>query len=193
MKKLILRLLALILSVYVAGSIYPLLAHEAGHSHAPAPAPAPAPPPPAPTPVPSGPAMVDTKGPGVPLAPPPSTTTSRSPCDSTGSTGRPMSTPTEPTYVRAGNALTRVTDLQRDLANLRNQRADMMLGVMSSPDEVAQVKAMEQNIKNKEAELRGAIDHFNGNFSSYGTLNPNASNLGAVQNKINEDKAMYPD
>ncbi|MEJ2671760.1 MAG: hypothetical protein P8168_06060 [Deltaproteobacteria bacterium] len=104
-----------------------------------------------------------------------------------------MTTPTEPTYVRAGNALTRVTNLQRDLANLKNQRASMMLGVMSSPDAVAQVKAMDQNIKNKEAELRGAIDHFNGNFSSYGTLKPDASNLGAVQNKINEDKAMYPD
>jgi hypothetical protein len=38
MKKLTIRLLALILSVYVAGSIYPLLAHEVGHSHAPPPA-----------------------------------------------------------------------------------------------------------------------------------------------------------
>jgi hypothetical protein len=104
-----------------------------------------------------------------------------------------MTTPTQPTYVRAGNALTRVTTLQGELANLKRQRADMMLGIMSSPDQVAQVKTMEQNIKNKAAELRGAIDHFNGNFSSYGTLDPEASNLGAVQNKINEDKAMYPD
>ena len=104
-----------------------------------------------------------------------------------------MSTPTLPTYQRADHALTRVTDLQRELATLKNQKAEMMPGVISSPDEIAQVKAMNQNIKNKEAELRGAIDHFNGNFSSYGTLNPEASNLGAVKNKINEDKAMYPD
>jgi hypothetical protein len=104
-----------------------------------------------------------------------------------------MTTPTQPTYVRAGNALTRVTNLQRDLANLRRKRGDIMLGVFSPPEDVAQVKAMEQDIKNKEAELRGAIDHFNGTFSIYGTLKPDASNLGAVQNKINEDKAMYPD
>jgi len=191
MKKLILRLLVLILSVYLAGSIYPLLAHEAGHTHAPAPAPAPAPPAP-PTPAPAGPSMLDTKA----SAPPPTFTPSvtRSPCESSSTdTGRPMTTPTQPTYVRAGSALTRVTTLQRDLANLKKQRGDMMLGVISSPDQVAQVKTMDQNIKNKAAELRGAIDHFNGNFSSYGTLNPDASNLGAVQNKINEDKAMYPD
>ena len=68
-----------------------------------------------------------------------------------------------------------------------------MLGVLSPPEDVAQVKAMEQNIKNKEAELRGAIDHFNGNFSSYGTLKPDASNLGAVQNKITEDKKLFED
>jgi hypothetical protein len=49
MTKLILRLLAVILSVYLAGSIYPLFASS---DHAPAP------PPPAP---PSGPAQVDTK------------------------------------------------------------------------------------------------------------------------------------
>jgi hypothetical protein len=188
-KKLILRLLVLILSVYLAGSIYPILAHEPGHTHAPAPAPAPAPPAP-PAPAPTGPSMLDTKT----AAPPPTFTPSvtRSPCDSSTSS-RPMSTPTLPTYQRADNALSRVTNLQRELANLKNQRADMMLGVMSSPEEVAQVKAMDQNIKNKEDELRGAIDHFNGNFSSYGTLKPGASNLGAVQNKINEDKAMYPD
>jgi hypothetical protein len=70
MKKLIYRLLVLILLVYLAGSIYPLLAHEAGHTHGPAPAPAPAPPPgPAPAPVPATPAMLDTKG--AQLPPPP--------------------------------------------------------------------------------------------------------------------------
>jgi hypothetical protein len=67
LKKLVLRLFVLILLVYVAGSIYPLFAHEVGHSHGPAPAPAPAPPPPpAPTPVPSAPSMLDTKGPQLP-------------------------------------------------------------------------------------------------------------------------------
>jgi uncharacterized protein YukE len=58
MKKLILRLLGVILAVYLAGSIYPLCAHEAGHSHGPAPS---APPAPAPPPVPPGPVQVDTK------------------------------------------------------------------------------------------------------------------------------------
>jgi hypothetical protein len=54
MKKLILRLLVVILSVYVAGSIYPLFASS---DHAPPPS-APAPPPPT---APSGPAQIDTK------------------------------------------------------------------------------------------------------------------------------------
>jgi hypothetical protein len=64
MKKLIFRLLVLILSVYLAGSIYPLLAHEHGHTHAPAPAPAPTPPT-APTPPPSSPAGLDAKTPPI--------------------------------------------------------------------------------------------------------------------------------
>jgi hypothetical protein len=92
MKKLTLRLLVLILSVYLAGSIYPLLAHEVGHPPAPAPAPAPAPPRP-PAPVPSAPSMLDTKGGPPPTLTPPSTTPSRSPCDSTRTT---VSTPTGP-------------------------------------------------------------------------------------------------
>jgi hypothetical protein len=66
MKKLILRLLVLSLSVYLAGSIYPLLAHEPGHTHAPAPAPAPPRPP---APVPTAPPMLDTRGPGLPSPP----------------------------------------------------------------------------------------------------------------------------
>lgn len=45
MKKLILRLLVVILSVYVAGSVYPLLASVGGHAPPSTPAPAPAPPP----------------------------------------------------------------------------------------------------------------------------------------------------
>ena len=70
MKKLILRLLAVILSVYLVGSIYPLFATEGGHSHGPAPSgPAPPPPPPPSPTAPSAPAMLDTKGP--PLQPPP--------------------------------------------------------------------------------------------------------------------------
>jgi hypothetical protein len=79
MKKLTLRLLVLILSVYLAGSIYPLLAHEAGHSHAPAPAPAPAPPP-APAPVPSAPPMLDTRAGPPPMLPPTSTPSSMGGC-----------------------------------------------------------------------------------------------------------------
>jgi hypothetical protein len=69
MKKLILRLLVVILSVYATGSIYPLFATEGGHSHGPAPS-GPAPPPPPP---PSSPAMVDTKQPefGPRMSPPP--------------------------------------------------------------------------------------------------------------------------
>jgi hypothetical protein len=69
MKKLTLRLLVLILSVYLAGSIYPLLAHEPcpGRSSAPPPPPArPAPP----VKVPEAPPMLDTKrqqGPPPPL------------------------------------------------------------------------------------------------------------------------------
>jgi hypothetical protein len=91
MRKFIFRLLILILSVYLAGSIYPLLAHEASHPPAPTPAPpsGPAPPvkPPQATP------MLDNKG-----GPPSTVTTtitapSRSPCDSTRST---VSTPTGP-------------------------------------------------------------------------------------------------
>jgi hypothetical protein len=88
MKKLILRLLVLILSVYVAGSIYPLLAHEAGHSHGPAPAPAPAPPPPAPAPAPAAPPMLDTKGPQLPPAPPPQSSGGGGGCESQAS--RPL-------------------------------------------------------------------------------------------------------
>jgi hypothetical protein len=68
MKKLILRLLAVILSVYLAGSIYPLFATEGGHSHGPAPS-TPPPPPPPPT-APSAPPMLDTKGPQLPPPPP---------------------------------------------------------------------------------------------------------------------------
>lgn len=62
MKKLILRLLVVILSVFLAGTLYPLFATEGGHSHGPAPGPAPPPPPPptAPT-APSAPPMLDTK------------------------------------------------------------------------------------------------------------------------------------
>jgi hypothetical protein len=67
MRKLILRLLAVILSVYLAGSIYPLFATEDGHSHGPAPS---GPPPPPPT-TPSAPPMLDTKlPPGPQLSPP---------------------------------------------------------------------------------------------------------------------------
>jgi hypothetical protein len=71
MKKLIIRLLAVILSVYLAGSIYPLFATEGGHSHGPTPStPMPPPPPPAPpATVPSAPPQLDTKMP--PLSPPP--------------------------------------------------------------------------------------------------------------------------
>jgi hypothetical protein len=68
MQKLILRLLAVILSLYVVGSIYPLFATEWGHSHGPAPS-GPPPPPPSPPPTPTAPPMLDTKTP--PLAPPP--------------------------------------------------------------------------------------------------------------------------
>jgi hypothetical protein len=46
MKKLIFRLLAVLLSIYVAGAVLPLLASEGGHSHTPTPStPPPAPPP----------------------------------------------------------------------------------------------------------------------------------------------------
>jgi hypothetical protein len=69
MRKLTLRLLTLILSVYVAGSIYPLLAHEPCPTHAPAPT-RPAVPPAAPPTKPASPAGVDAKTP--PLRPPPS-------------------------------------------------------------------------------------------------------------------------
>jgi hypothetical protein len=70
MKKLVLRLLALVLSVYLVGSIYPLFATEWGHSHGPAPSgPPPPPPPPAPT-TPSAPPMLDTKAPQLPPPPP---------------------------------------------------------------------------------------------------------------------------
>jgi hypothetical protein len=69
MKKLTLRLLTLILSVYVAGSIYPLLAHEPCPTHAPAPT-RPAVPPAAPPTKPASPAGVDSKT--APLRPPPS-------------------------------------------------------------------------------------------------------------------------
>ena len=61
MKKLIFRLLVVILSIYVAGSVFPLLASS---DHAPAPR-APAPPPPA-----SGSAQIDTKLPGPAMSSP---------------------------------------------------------------------------------------------------------------------------
>jgi hypothetical protein len=68
MQKLIFRLLVLILGVYLAGSIYPLLAHEVGHSHAPPPARPPGPAPPVKAP--EAPPMLDTKGPQIPPPPP---------------------------------------------------------------------------------------------------------------------------
>jgi hypothetical protein len=82
MKKLIFRLLVLILSVYVAGSIYPLLAHEVGHSHAPAPPAQPSRPAP-PVKAPQATPMLDNKGGPTPTPTPSSTAPSRSPCDST--------------------------------------------------------------------------------------------------------------
>jgi hypothetical protein len=93
MKKLTLRLLVLTLSVYLAGSIYPLLAHEHGHTHAPAPAPAPAPPRP-PAPVPTSPAMLNTKGEPPPVLPPTPTPMSMGGCG--GATQSAPIKPAEP-------------------------------------------------------------------------------------------------
>jgi hypothetical protein len=71
MKKLILRLLALVLSVYLAGSVYPLFATEGGHWHGPAPSgPSPPPPPPTPPPTPSAPPMLDSRISQLPPPPP---------------------------------------------------------------------------------------------------------------------------
>ena len=116
MKKLIFRLLVLILSVYLAGSIYPLLAHEAGHTHAPAPAPTPTPPAAPPT-APASPAGLDNKGGPSPTFTPSSTTPSRSPCDSTRT---PVSTLTGPERENIQKQI----DVQKELVKTYTQYAE---------------------------------------------------------------------
>ena len=70
MKKLTFRLLAVILSIYLAGSILPLFASEGGHSHTPTPS-GPTPPPPPPPVGPVGPPATQLGGPQVQTTAPP--------------------------------------------------------------------------------------------------------------------------
>jgi hypothetical protein len=70
MKKLTFRLLALILTIYLAGSILPLFASEGGHGHSTTPS---TPPPPPPPPPPVGTPAPQLGGPQAqPAGPPPS-------------------------------------------------------------------------------------------------------------------------